>query len=93
MKITKLTIKFFLIISLFASVALADGHMGGGGFADDGHMGGGGKTCSSGVYDQNGNCVSQGGVADDGQMGSGGFASDEKAVLDFIKGFLASLLG
>lgn len=82
MNITKLTIKFFLIISLFASSALADGTMTNGGFADDGQMGGGNKTCSSGVYDQNGICVVQ-----------GGFANDEKAVLDFIKGFLSSLLG
>lgn len=83
MKITKLTIKFFLIISLFASVALADdGQMGSGNLTDDGQMGGGNKTCSSGVYNQNGICVVQ-----------GGFANDEKAVLDFIKGFLSSLLG
>lgn len=35
MKNTKLTVKFFLVISLFASSVMADGH-----------MGGGGKTCN-----------------------------------------------
>lgn len=48
MKITKLTVKIFLIISLFASVALADGQIGGGGFADDGQIGGGGKVADDG---------------------------------------------
>ncbi|MEO6588218.1 MAG: hypothetical protein ABIP06_02720 [Pyrinomonadaceae bacterium] len=46
MKITKLTAKFFLVISLFASMTLADGTMGNGGFADDGTMGNGGYTCT-----------------------------------------------
>ena len=55
MKITKLTIKIFLVISLFASVALADGQMGGGGFADDGQMNGG-NVADDGSYGWWRNC-------------------------------------
>lgn len=82
MKTTKLTVKFFLIISLFASIALADdGQMGSGGFADDGQMGSGGYTCNEEVE----TCSNE-----DGQMGSGGFA-DSMSI--FIKDYLAKLLG
>ena len=82
MKITKLTIKIFLVISLFSSIALADGQMGGGGFADDGQMSGGG------VADDG--TMGNGGIADDGQMGGGGIADSIKI---FVKEYLASLLG
>lgn len=82
MKTTKLMVKFFLIISLFASAAIADdGHMGGGGFTDDGHMGGGGYTCSQDKMDENGNCPDNGG---DDLAGS---------VLFFVKDYLAKLIG
>jgi hypothetical protein len=38
----KLTLKLILVLSLFSSVAFADGDMGNGG---EGDMGNGGKTC------------------------------------------------
>lgn len=46
MNTTKLTLKLFLVISLFCATAFADGNMPGGGFADDGNMPGGGKACT-----------------------------------------------
>ncbi len=82
MKITKLTIKLFLIISLFASIALADGHMGGGGFAEDGHTGSGNYTCNAETHE---NCPQE-----DGHMGGGGLAD---STIIFIKNYLAKLFG
>ncbi len=45
MNTTKLTLKLFLVISLFCTTVFA-GDMGSGGFADDGDMGSGGKACT-----------------------------------------------
>ncbi len=45
----KLTIKLFLIVSLFCSVALAEGDMDGGGLVGD--MDGGGLKCAKCVTD------------------------------------------
>lgn len=42
----KSMLRIFLVISLFSSIALAEGDMGGGGFTD-GDMGGGGKPCAN----------------------------------------------
>lgn len=83
MKISKLIVKFFLVMSLFASVALAEGQMGGGGFAEDGQMGGGGYTEDDGQ-------MGGGGYTEDGQMGGGGFAD---STFIFVKEYLASLFG
>ncbi|CAN5688521.1 hypothetical protein BH20ACI4_BH20ACI4_22160 [soil metagenome] len=82
MKTTKLTVKFFLIIALFASITMADdGQMGGGNFGDDGQMGGGNVTCTE----------------DEGQMGGGNIDCDEEGLTDsvliFVKGYLAKFLG
>ena len=51
----KLTLKIFLVICLFSSVA----------FADDGNMGSGGKTCPPGQTCLDGNMGSGGRVAND----------------------------
>jgi hypothetical protein len=79
MKTIKLAAKLFLIISLFASISLADeGHMGGGGFAPDGHMGGGGYTCEP---ERDENCPDDEG---DGLTGS---------IMIYIKKYLEDLFG
>jgi hypothetical protein len=91
MKTTKLTVKFFLIISLFASIALAD----------DGQMGSGGYTCNPEVETCDEGQMGSGGFADDGQMGSGGFAEEGQMgsggfadpVLIFVKDYLTKLFG
>lgn len=82
MKATKLMVKFFLVISLFASAIIADdGHIGGGGFADDGHIGGGGYVCSQEEMDENGNCPDDSGA---------GFTD---SVMIFVEDYLVNLLG
>lgn len=94
MKNTKLTVKFFLIIALFASTAFADGHMGGGGAADDdGHMGGGGRTCNPQTQNcvvtcnpQTQNCVGNRTANEEGD-------EEENLIFNFVRDFLASLLG
>lgn len=82
MKTTKLTVKFFLIISLFASIALADGSMNNGGFAEEGSMNNGGLADDG--------SMNNGGLADDGSMNNGGLTD---SVLIFVKDYLAKLLG
>ena len=79
MKNTKLAAKFFLIIALFTSSVMADGHIGGGGLADDGHIGGGGKTCNPQIE----NCV----IDDDDDL------RVEDSILDIIKNYLSTWIG
>lgn len=78
MKNTKLMVKVLLVISLFTSTILADGHMGGGGFTDDGHMGGGGKTCNP----QTQTCLA-----------ANNDETKEDSILTVVRDFLASLIG
>lgn len=78
MKTTKLMVKLFLIISLLASIAVADeGQMGGGNFGDDGQMGGGNITCN---VEEDKNC----------QDSDGEGLTD--SILDFVKDYLAQLI-
>lgn len=97
---SKLTIKLFLIISLFVSAAFAedDGHMPGGNFttggtdtevcdvtADDGHMPGGNIVCED--------------PGDDGHMPGGNRNAStnnqqsEDSILNFVRNYLYSLFG
>lgn len=93
MKNTKLLVKFFLIIALFTSTALADGHMGGGNLGD-GHMGGGNRTCDP----QTQNCVptcnpqTQSCLGDD-EPGDEDGEEGENLFFSYVSEFLASLLG
>jgi hypothetical protein len=82
MKTTKLTVKFFLIISLFASITLAD----------DGSMNNGGLSCNPEVETcaNDDGSMNNGGFADDGSMNNGGLTD---SVLIFVKDYLAKLLG
>jgi hypothetical protein len=93
MKNTKLIVKFFLIIALFTTSALADGHMGGGGLADDGHMGGGGRTCDP----QAQNCVPTCNPQVQSCVGDDEPNDDEEGEDDlffsYVREFLASLIG
>ena len=96
--IMKLTIKLFLIVSLFATAAIAeDGHIPSGGFAnnspdntvckvyDDGHIPSGGFACED--------------SADDGHIPSGGISAvtndpnSDNSILNFVKDYLFSLFG
>lgn len=79
MKTTKLTVKFFLIIALFTTSIMADGHIGGGGLTDDGHIGGGGKTCNPQIQ----TCVTD----DDDDLKA------EDSILDIIKNYLSTWIG
>lgn len=80
MKNTKLTIKFFLLLALFASTVMADGQMNGGGLTDDGQMNGGGKTCNP----QTQTCPAP-------QQSNGG--DDDDSIFAYVTEFLASLFG
>lgn len=100
---TKLTIKLFLIASLFVSAALADdGHMpGGDGYSgnsnnsvcvtDDGHMPGG-DSADDGH-------MPGGDSADDGHMPGGdgvtssNCSTSEDSILKFVKNYLYSMFG
>lgn len=73
----KFTIKFVLVISLFSSIAFAEGDQGSGGFTD-GDQGSGGKTCTQ-------NCV----IAD--QTDKTGKATD--SLLGYVQEFLEKILG
>ena len=97
MKITtKVTIKLLLVISLFASVSLADdGHMPGGGFSS-----GVNNVCS--VEDQipvNHVCDQTKKDSDDGHMPGGGRtssvkqATSENQLLDVILNYIKSIFG
>ncbi|HSK73705.1 MAG TPA: hypothetical protein VK892_18550 [Pyrinomonadaceae bacterium] len=44
-KTMKFTLKLFLVVCLFSSVAFAEGDMGSGGYTCEGDMGSGGYTC------------------------------------------------
>lgn len=96
---SKLTIKLFLIVSLFVSAAIADdGHMPGGGFtfdptnpvvcsADDGHMPGGGVVCEE-----------TDSADDDGHMPGGGRIApndqkSEDSIFNFVRNYLFSMFG
>lgn len=100
MKITnKLTIKLFLIISLFASAAIAeDGNMPGGTFtnslpetpcvtvtADDGNMPGGTIICQE--SDDDGNMP--GGT----RISSAENSTKEDSILKFIRNYIFSIFG
>jgi len=82
MKNTKLAIKLFLILSLFASNVLADGQMNGGGLTDDGQMNGGGKTCNP----QTQTCSTA-------QPSNNDDDDEEDSIFAFVTEYLASLLG
>lgn len=83
MKFTKLTAKFFLIITLLASIALGDdGQMNGGGFADDGQMNGGGYTCTETEYAETPEKCTD--------PNTDGFT---ETALDFVKDYLTTLIG
>lgn len=73
----KFTIKFVLVISLFSSIALADGNQGSGGFTD-GNQGSGGKTCTQ-------NCV----VADQTDKAT----KETNSLLEYVQEFLEKILG
>lgn len=92
MKNTKLLVKFFLIIALFTSSVMADGHIGGGGFGDDGHIGGGGRTCDP----QTQNCVPTCNPQVQSCLGDDEPGDDEEGedlFYSYVRDFLASLLG
>ncbi len=88
---TKLTIKLFLIISLFVSVGFADdGHMPSGGFTgngsevicDDGHMPSGGLVCVE-------NNKADGHSILDRENNE----ADGHSILDIVQNYLFSLFG
>lgn len=92
MKNTKLMVKLFLVLALFVTTAFADGHMGGGGFADDGHMGGGGRTCDP----QTQNCVPTCNPQVQSCFGGGDESGDdegEDSFFSYLRNFLDSLVG
>ena len=76
----KLTLKTFLVIALFSSIALADGNMGTGGFTEDGNMGTGGKTCTQ-------NCP----VIE--QTDKNSKDQETNGFLGYVQDFLAKILG
>ena len=67
----KATLKIVLTLTIFCSVAFADGDMGTGGLTFEGDMGTGGKTCTQ-------RCATGTGSGDsaetEGDMGTGGLA-------------------
>ncbi|CAN5505067.1 hypothetical protein BH10ACI1_BH10ACI1_26830 [soil metagenome] len=75
----KSMLKIFLVISLFSSIALADGDMGTGGFTD-GDMGTGGKTCTQ-------NCPTV------NQTVKNSKDQEINSVLEYVQDFLARILG
>ena len=81
----KFTLKIFLVVCLFSSVALADGEMTSG-FAD-GEMGNGGKIAGE---------MTSGGKTD-GEMSSGGLTADNQnqtdSILIFVQKYLISIFG
>lgn len=83
MKNTKLMIKFFLVIALFASNVLADGQINTGGLTDDGQINTGGKTCNP----QTQTCVIVQPTNNDDDT------DKENSIFTFVTEFLASLLG
>lgn len=90
MKTTKLTIKFFLIIALFTTSVMADGHIGGGGLAGDGHIGGGGKTCNPQIETCVVDCNPQ--IQTCAVDDNRGLANEE-SILDIIKNYLSTWIG
>jgi hypothetical protein len=72
----KLTLKLFLFLCLFCSVALADGEMGSGG---EGEMGSGGKTCPTPNP-----CL----TSDQGDTNGTG---DSDSILTFIQNYLLTV--
>ncbi len=82
----KLTLKVFLVVCLFSSIAFADGDMGNGGFAD-GDMGNGGKSAVVKTGDTSENV--------DGDMGNGGRAVNDQneSAFTLIQKYLISLFG
>ena len=80
----KFTLKLFLVVCLFSSVAFADGEMGNGGFAD-GEMSNGGKTGDM-----------TGGLTD-GDMSNGGLTANDQnqtdSILIFVQKYLLSIFG
>lgn len=78
----KFTLKILLVISLFCSVALAEGDQGSGGFAE-GDQGSGGKNCVENCLVDNQKMR----VFKDNQTES------EDYLLTFIRDFLTRILG
>lgn len=66
-----------MVISLFSSIALADGNQGSGGFTD-GNQGSGGKTCTQ-------NCV----IADQTDK----TVKETNSLLEYVQEFLEKILG
>lgn len=79
----KLTLKIFLVICLFSSIALADGDQPNGG-ATEGDQSNGGKTAI---------VKTDVGTSYDGNQGSGGRAVNDQneSVLTFIQNYLMSI--
>lgn len=66
----KATLKIVLTLTIFCSVAFAEGDMGTGGLTFEGDMGTGGKTCTQRCVTHNGD----NGETTEGDMGTGGLA-------------------
>jgi hypothetical protein len=75
----KLTLKLILVLSLFSSIAFAEGEMGNGG---NGEMTGGGKTCPQNQQ----TCASA-------SEQSGGGSNQTDFILTLIRTYLGSILG
>lgn len=75
----KFTLKLFLVVCLFSSVAFADGDMGAGGYGGDGDMGAGGRTCTENDDCRGSSITNQ--------------KEAENSVLSFIQDYLASIFG
>lgn len=72
--------KFVLVISLFSSVALAEGDMGTGGFTD-GDMGTGGRTCTQ-------NCRTT-----DQTIKNNKNSETSDSILEYVQSFLFEIFG
>ena len=73
----KFTLKLFLVVCLFSSVAFADGDMTNGGSGGDGDMTNGGRTCTE-------NCRVSSNTNEE---------APEDSVLSFIQDYLISIFG
>jgi len=73
----KFTLKIVLVISLFSSIAFADGDQGSGGFTD-GDQGSGGRTCTQ-------NCV----IADQTDK----TVKETNSLLEYVQEYLEKILG
>lgn len=73
----KFTLKFVLVISLFSSIAFAEGDQGSGGFTD-GDQGSGGRTCTQ-------NCI----AVDQTDKAT----KETNSFLEYVQEFLEKILG